>query len=1255
MQRLVQMFAVAAVAAVAWMAMAGTAVAAGDSDHSGLLIEAGNGKIKIREQGKEVSFDVAPNVKIMFEGRESTLGALPAEHPVTLHVVTTKEKAVVGTGETTTTLVTSIDLPAPWHRTGGGVMSLIVVVVAISFGVGRSLARSLRMPNHGWRIGLMVFCVLAGTVVTWLGWPPTLGLDLSGGVRLVYQIDRTRNQAGAFTDDKNKGQKADNAKQDDGGKRSAQSFTMGDMVAAISRRVNPGGQKEYVVRTYGQDEIEVVVPKADPIEIERIKKIISSSGLLEFRILANPRDQRHARAITLGEALLLDKTKLNKTQVMSGDEVVARWVKLDMTKFRSAEERKEMITRLRDGELEVLVREDPLKLQVNGGDLDYARTGIDGGTGGWAVNFGFNDVGAAKFSDLTGKNLPDASVGLKNRLGIVLDNTLLSAPNLNSRIGANGQITGHFTEAEVKTLVEILNAGKLPAALTQQPVAEENIDALLGADTIRTATFAMWLACAAVPAFMIFYYRFSGIVATLTTALHMLLIVAVMILIKAQFTLTGLAALALTVGMAVDANVLIYERMREELARGAALKMAIRNGFDRALHTIIDTNVTTLIAATVLYVIGTDQVKGFAVTLWLGVVLNVFTATFGTRVLFDVAEKMHLLKKLKMLRIIGVPSIDFMGKQRIWIGISIVTTVIGLFSFFSLGRKIWDIDFTGGSQVDVHFAKDSTPTEPATVQTALEQTLKQDNKTLDDLTVSKIFLKGPPEVTLYRIVTSDQDVEKVKTEIAKAFEGKLKTLNVEMGKVAAITPEPAQPEKKPVSPLPFPPLPDAKEPPATDKPDAEKPAADKPAESTDKAEKTPSEKPAEGGKSTDKKSSDKKSSAVGPRFQSDVQLASTSPNGVMLALADDPNTPPTDKTKAGDAPKADDKAKPEDQPKADDKTPVDDKAKGDDKAKTDETPKPAPQPKPDDEPKKNAITASEIPEGSTVKMTLSEPTSYAVVDKFFLDAEKKLKDTFPNLHHELSNPKFEGNPRAAFAEWDVRLSVPPEKAQPILDEFTKIVQSPDFTNADHLGPQVADKTERQTMYALVASWALIILYVWIRFQRVAYGLAAVIALIHDVIVAVGALALCHYLYAILPPAVSEFLLIEPFKVNLTIIAAMLTIIGYSVNDTIVVFDRIREVKGKAPDVTDQIVNDSINQTLSRTLLTSFTVFLVVLILYIFGGIGVRAFAFTMMIGVLTGTYSSIYIASPILVWMERLGKSHREKAKLANTSPATAA
>jgi SecD/SecF fusion protein len=195
-----------------------------------------------------------------------------------------------------------------------------------------------------------------------------------------------------------------------------------------------------------------------------------------------------------------------------------------------------------------------------------------------------------------------------------------------------------------------------------------------------------------------------------------------------------------------------------------------------------------------------------------------------------------------------------------------------------------------------------------------------------------------------------------------------------------------------------------------------------------------------------------------------------------------------------------------------------------------------------------------------------------------------------------------------------------------------------WTSSRDIGSQVAGDFQRYAIMAMVVSLLGIIGYVWWRFENLIYGLAAVIALVHDVLVTLGAIAISAWLTGVL-----GFLQIDEFKISLTVVAALLTIVGYSINDTIVIFDRIREVRGKSPDLTPAIINTSVNQTLSRTLLTSFTTWIVVVVLYFLGGPGVHAFAFCLVVGVLAGTYSTIYIASPILLWVTKT-KVRAEKA-----------
>jgi SecD/SecF fusion protein len=218
---------------------------------------------------------------------------------------------------------------------------------------------------------------------------------------------------------------------------------------------------------------------------------------------------------------------------------------------------------------------------------------------------------------------------------------------------------------------------------------------------------------------------------------------------------------------------------------------------------------------------------------------------------------------------------------------------------------------------------------------------------------------------------------------------------------------------------------------------------------------------------------------------------------------------------------------------------------------------------------------------------------------------------------------------ASYTVWQAQVPLPKAEAEKVLNDVANEISTETyFPSASKIGAAVAAKTRQQALVAIVASMILMVIFIWIRFQNVSFGLAAVVALAFDVIITLGAMAVSYYIAPF-----TSFLLIEPFKINLTIVAAFLTIVGYSINDKIVVFDRIREVRGKSPLVTPQMVNLSVNQTLSRTLLTGTTTILVLVILYVFGGDAIHGFAFALLVGVLVGTYTSIFIGTPVLLWM----------------------
>ncbi len=779
-------------------------------------------------------------------------------------------------------------------------------------------------------------------------------------------------------------------------------------------------------------------------------------------------------------------------------------------------------------------------------------------------------------------------------------------------------------QPEIEFLIGVLNAGSLPASLRPEPISQQRISSQLGDDTIRRGTLAIAISTIAVLVFMAVYYRFCGLVADLAVVLNMIVTVALMILIKAAFTLPGLAGLVLTVGMAVDANVLIYERMREESERGASLRMAIRNGYARAMSTIIDSHVTTLASAVVLYMVGTDQIKGFAVTLIIGLLMSLFTAVYVSRVIFDVAERKRWLTRLNFMHLIGHTNIDFIRWRTPAIVGSLLIIGAGVVATLARGPELLDIDFTGGSSVQVLFAEDK-PQDIATVRAAVAE--------LPDVAVSSV---GEDRLA-FKVDTSEPDIQKVQATLQEKFPGELRTYHMSAGPLAMIEAKPAEPAKdeatKPDS---------AADQPAATKPDDTKPASE------------PEAKPAEEAKSAD----EAKSPAEGDAKPADTTPAETP--------APEETTPPkTDEPAAGEAPKssatfgpkslevasADDQAgvaelllaQAEEAPAQEkaaespgDKSGAPAQAPADTKAASEATPPPADAPTPSSAPASTAPVAASTPAstdamagGTRVTLTFPQEISYTPLREMVqkaLDA-MELKDAV----YDLKNPDYQLGSDARYHEWTLETTLAREQTEALLKRIqTTMDDTPVFPSSNQIGGKVAGDTQLMAMYALLASMVIIVLYVWIRFQNVIFGLAAVLALLHDVLVTIAFLAMSYYLSPYL-----GFLQVDPFKISLSVLAALLTIIGFSINDTIVVFDRIREVRGKSTDLTEQTINFSVNQTLSRTLLTSGTVFIASIILYFVGGPGIHAFAFSMVIGVIAGTYSSIYIAAPVLLWLKQ--------------------
>jgi len=328
----------------------------------------------------------------------------------------------------------------------------------------------------------------------------------------------------------------------------------------------------------------------------------------------------------------------------------------------------------------------------------------------------FNSEGAKKFAKITGDN-----VG--RRLAIILDGKVYSAPRINEEIpSGEARITGRFNIKEAKDLALVLRVGSLPAPVV---VAEERtVGPLLGKDSIDSGIRACGIGIALVFVFMIIYYSLSGLIANFALLLNILIIFGCLGLFHATLTLPGIAGIILTLGMAVDANVLVNERIREELRIGRPIQTAVNLGYKRAFQTIMDANLTTLIAAFCLFQFGTGPIRGFAVTLSIGILASMFTAIVVTKVIFDlIFHYTRRFKTMPTLKFLHNPELKWVEKSKIFGGISLLLMCICLFVFFSKGQSALGIDFAGGQLQEYRFQK-SIPIED--IRSSLQETELKD-------------------------------------------------------------------------------------------------------------------------------------------------------------------------------------------------------------------------------------------------------------------------------------------------------------------------------------------------------------------------------------------------------------------------------------------------------------------------------------------------------------------------------------------------
>jgi len=976
-----------------------------------------------------------------------------------------------------------------------------------------------------WKSILIVGSTLIGLIAMY---PPSeklkLGIDLSGGTILVYEVSPDSLSSG---------------------------FDMDELISALKQRADPQGVRETPIRKVGGNRIEIILPKASPEEVEEVKKMLTDVGSLEFRILANRKHDSEAIPRAMGPGGLakpparykwarLGEIATGSNPTFTADSLTDptqnwqrdRYAGTDVVltgKDSSGAERTVSIPISRNS-VDTLTLAEPHGLaSIDSYRLEYNPSGIHAGnpnnplpsdpivreeqvseglteiyilcvldrqnvTGAYlsrasvqtderlqpAVGFQFNRQGARRFGQLTREHLPEEGGAFKYQLAILLDNLVMSAPSINSEIRDSGIIEGGpqgFKVKEVQHLVNVLQAGSLPATLNPTPLQEENVGPTLGEDSITKGWRAIWVSMLAVPLFMIFYYRFSGVVAVLALIVNMILLVGTMAFLQATFSLPGLAGLALTIGMAVDANVLIFERMREEKEKGHSLSQQIRNGFDHAWVAIFDSHVTNLLASMILYAVGTEEIRGFALIMIIGMLWNLFTAVFMSRHIFETALARGWLREIRMRKMLTKTNFDFVGPRHYCIAASLVLIALGLAAFFARGRTMYNIDFTGGTLVtirlneedpEIHSLSDSQRTEFVRRQAGV----------LPDVTIESLRVGQAQKASRFNIRTTDQDPQHVKTEIIEAFGNALAKINMTVG------------EAQPIPP-------------------AEEGEIDRFA----------------GGRQYELSFNTTAFNSA----QTPAQVVSAEFTRVLEA-ADIVN--PSSRFEVVPAP----------------------------------------------------VSAEEkAAAGGGARLLLRTDLEPDIAAAELV----ALKDSLANNRDLL------------------------------------------FERVTNFGSTVAGEMRVLAIVAAVASWVMIIVFLWWRFKSFTYGLAAVLALVHDVLITLGAVAASYWLALI--PGVGNLLMIEQFKIDLPMVAAFLALIGFSVNDTIVIFDRIRENKGKSPHFTKKLVNDALNQTLSRTVLTALTALLVVVILYVLGGEGLHGFAFALIVGFTAGTYSSIFIATPILI------------------------
>jgi len=836
-------------------------------------------------------------------------------------------------------------------------------------------------------------------------------------------------------------------------------------------------------------------------------------------------------------------------------------------------------------------------------------------------------------------------------------------------------------------MVNTLEAGALPARLREAPLQQKSVGPSLGETNRAKGEEAIKYAFLITILFMFGYYFYNGAIADIALLMNLVITLGVMSFLEATFTLPGIAGLILTLGMAVDANVLIYERIREELQLGAPIRKAVKLGYEKAFSAILDSNVTTIMTAVILGSLGSEEIKGFGLTLGIGLCTSMFTALFVTRQFFHimVPERLdahetrrawlgtgvlalagggivglgYLLNmsnpdwltdsrmvgfgkfvgmmfataavimtalwafrimykttghqkagRLPMMKLFSAPKIDWLAKHKVFWSISAVIIVTGIVLESRVGDKndYLDIEFIGGTSVQIEVKDehkgmtDEQMTEriasegSGDTQTAVEW-LNYAADQIENATVTHIsnhnYLMAKPENLTMAQMLALLMVEPIDEYIIKGG-----IIADDQGVRIQLNSDKAEKDKIDLAAV------------------------------QDLIGKSAQYLRSAAGKLRGARVQIiKEDTATGIREAFEIITPETKHSLVAEALIASVGdivkvTKPIEATLAKDIKLAPDGIYPI--------THTDNYLSDVIGGKIEES-------------------VAEFKGGvALVFDNLQPPQSAGAIEQRI--KEMRQQPTFENIDWRKTKvvgiTPVDGSPATGENRLfkKIAIMVVDENNQYAEGEDNSTWQSEVANNelklaqaafastrtlqrVTQFAPQVATEATQKAFIAIVLSLIAIAAYLWMRFGSVVFGLAGIVALYHDVAITLSCVMACHHLH---DTAIGRMLMLEDFRIDLAMIAAFLTIVGYSINDSIVIFDRIRENRGRLATISSGLINNSINQTLSRTLITSFTTFMAVMIMYIFGGPGIHGFAFAMIVGVLTGTYSTIAIATPMI-------------------------